>query len=303
LPELRQDNLGYNGGMVTTIDLSRIQIAMLAAALLLWRPGPAVCVDARLQGVKTFALALGMELDAQSVEQLAAYDLVVIDGEGASALDVQTLRARGTLVLGYLSVGTIERGRRWYRRLKPYRLELWSDWGEWYAAVDQSGFRRIMARRIAPGLLKKGFDGLFLDNVDMIESHARQRRGMYALVRRLSRLAHGQARLLFAQNGDDVIAPIAAELDGWNREDVTLSYDFENSSYVTVSPDDTAKALETLSRLGGAGVFVTTTDYCGVCDPALTEAALANACGVGAVPFIADIGLSRLPPQPYRCLP
>jgi hypothetical protein len=64
------------------------------------------------------------------------------------------------------------------------RLAAWRDWkGGWLADVSRPGFRRELARRIAPRLVRKGFDGLFLDNVDMIEQrrHRAQRAGMRKL--------------------------------------------------------------------------------------------------------------------------
>ena len=49
--------------------------------------------------------------------------------------------------------------------------------------------------------MAKGFDGLFLDAVDMIEVHRHraQRAGMRKLVRALAGLTHGQGDLLFAR--------------------------------------------------------------------------------------------------------
>ena len=48
-------------------------------------------------------------------------------------------------MLAYLSVGTIERYRSWYRAARPYRLDLWGDWGEWYADTSKAGFRRLIS--------------------------------------------------------------------------------------------------------------------------------------------------------------
>src|SRR5207245_2575497 len=118
---------------------------------------------------------------------------------------VHALRAAGTIVLAYLDVGTIEPFRPWYATLKPYRLDFWPDWGEWYADVSRPGYRRAIAQAIAPRILRKGFDGLFLDNTDMIETHPRRAAGMGALVGALSALVHRRGGLLFTQNGEDSI--------------------------------------------------------------------------------------------------
>src|SRR4051794_814062 len=109
----------------------------------------------RLAGARTFALALG---DGAASRDLSQYDLVVVDG-GISAKRVAAIRASGPLVLGYLSVGTIEPGRSWFAAAKPYRLDYWDDWGEWYADVSKPGFRDLILRRGAPAGMRPGVAG------------------------------------------------------------------------------------------------------------------------------------------------
>ena len=232
----------------------------LALVLLALSVAPAVAAprDPRLQRVDTWAFSIAAR---QPVERLAAFDLVVVDGEEVRAVDVRRLRARGVVVLGYLSVGTVERGRSWYRRARPHRLELWQDWGEWYADVSARGFRRLVARRVAPALLRKGLDGLFLDNTDMVEGHPRQRAGMRALVGSLSRLVHRRGGLLFTQNGEGSIGPTLRFYDGWNREDVSFTYDFARKRYRPVPPAARSAARRALRRFARAGLLVTAADY------------------------------------------
>src|SRR5947209_7806480 len=80
---------------------------------------------------------------------------------------------------------------------------------------------------------------------------------MLALVRRLAK----QLGLLFAQNGDDVIDPFLPYLDGWNREDVTRTYDFGRKRYVAVGHADHAEAIAAMRRIAARGKLVTATDY------------------------------------------
>jgi polysaccharide biosynthesis protein PelA len=247
--------------------------------------------------VRTFALALGAR---QPVERLARFDLVVVDGEDTPRRDIRALRRRGVVVLGYLSVGTIERGRGWFRRARPYRLELWQDWGEWYADVSATRYRRLIARQVAPALLRKGFSGLFLDNTDMVEGHRRQRAGMRGLVRSLSRLVHRRGGLLFTQNGEDSIGSTLRFYDGWNREDVSYGYDFTRRRYRRTPAADRRAAQAALRRISAAGLLVTSTDYAASGDTAAAGDAVATACSAGALPFVSDIALRRLP-DPVRC--
>lgn len=279
--------------------------AMVAlGALLAGAPcASATPADPRLQSVETFALAIGNRtLNGDLATRYDGFDLVVFDGQEAKPHQIATLQAQGTLVLGYLSVGTIEKWRPWYAQLKPYRLEAWKAWkDEFYADVSKRGFRRQMVKRIAPGLLDKGFDGLFLDNTDMIENHRSETTGMRKLIKQLSGLVDSRGGLLFAQNGADVVGPSLPYFDGWNREDVSFTYDFDHKRYAPVRPADHQAALDELTAIGAQGLLVTATDYVAEGDGDAEQEAIANACAVGALPYVSDIGLRRVPANPFSC--
>ncbi|UUY02780.1 endo alpha-1,4 polygalactosaminidase [Svornostia abyssi] len=255
-----------------------------------------------LADVQSFALALGNgTLRGDMATRYAAYDLIVVDGEEATAEQVAQLRAGGSKVLAYLSIGSIERWRPWAPKAIPYRMEPVAGWtGERYADTSKAGFRDLIVKEVAPAILGKGFDGLFLDNVDMIETHRRQRAGMFSLVRRLSALTHAQpGRAVMAQNGAGAITPIVGQLDAWNREDVTATWD--GMGYRSVPAGASREAQAELRIMRRRGLLVTATDYTGADGTAVARRAVARACAAGALPFVSDIGLTRIPAQPLRC--
>lgn len=258
-----------------------------------------------LQAVNNFAFALGLgsdEINSQ-LSTLGQYDLIVLDGEEASPEQISQLQNSGALVLGYLSVGTIEKGRGWYRKVKRHKLDLWDDWGEWYANVNSRRFRRILLKKAVKPFLEQGFDGLFLDNVDMIESHRRHKRGMKRLIKMISRSVKKEVGYLGAQNGDDSIDPFLEYLDLWNREDATSTYNFDTESYEQVSSADSLAAFETVARLLAAGLLVTTTDYVAEGNSSIQTQALSAACAAHSIPFISDIYLTRIADPPLSCTP
>lgn len=262
---------------------------------------PAGAVTAR---PTSFAFAIGDGMlsgnDTDVANRLGRYDLVVVDGEEVTASEVAAIHARGARVLAYLSVGTIEKDRSWYPAVRAYRLEHWGEWNEWYADASKPAFRNVLLATVAPHMLGKGVDGLFLDNTDMISDHPAQRAGMVALVQGLSALVHARAgRLLFAQNGDDVVDLWAGQLDGWNREDLTSTY--ASGHYEAVASTDTADAVATIRRLRARGLIATSTDYVAQGDVGATARAVQTACAAGALPWVADIELTRLPSAPFTC--
>jgi hypothetical protein len=107
--------------------------------------------------------------------------------------------------------------------------------------------------------------------------------------------------LLFTQNGEEVIGPMLTHYDGWNREDVTRTYDFERRRYVPVPRSERRAARHALRRIRRRGLLVTASDYVARGDSRARRAAVRAACGAGALPFVTDIGLRRLPRRPYRC--
>jgi hypothetical protein len=283
---------------LTAIAGLALVLALCAAA-----SGAARGLDPRLAHIHTVALAIGSgDLDGDLATRYRGYDLVVVDGEGATASQVKTLRAGGRrIVLAYLDVGTIEPGRAWFGAAKPFRLDFWPDFGEWYADTSRAGFRQLITDRVAPAMLAKRFDGLFLDNTDMIETHPRRGAGMRTLVRALAARVHAHGGLLFAQNGDASIGPLLGVLDGWNREDVSYTYDFARRAYAAVAPADRRAALSALRRIRARGLLVTAVDYTRAGDAAAVAASLSDACAAGAVPFVSDIGLTRIAQPPLRC--
>ena len=279
-------------------------LTLAVLALVLWASeADGAPRDPRLTGVEDFAFALGIDVDSDAeAARLAPYDLVVLDGELTASARVSQLRAGGSIVLGYLSVGTIEPYRSWYRLLRRYRLpDSFEEFDEDYARVSARGFRRAIVNRIAPKILGRGFDGLFLDNTDMVEGHPKQRRGMRRLVRRLAALTRDRGGLLFAQNGEATIGPLLPVLDGWNREDVTWTYSFKLRRYVHRPAADVQAAQAALTRISSAGLLVTATDYTAAEDTAAVQESVANACAAGAIPFVSNIALARLPAAPPSC--
>jgi uncharacterized protein (TIGR01370 family) len=262
--------------------------------------------EPRLTGVESWAFAIGnhtLDGGADGVaSRYAPFDLVVADGEEATAAQISALRAEGKVVLAYLSVGTVEKWRSWYPKLKRFRLQAWKDWkDEWFAKAKAKRYRRVILRRVAPSTLDKGFDGLFLDNTDMIETHHGQARGMRRLIRGLSTLVDERGALLFTQNGFDVMGPVLQYFDGWNREDVTWTYDFDHRRYVHQKPGEVAEALSELRAIGAAGLLVTGTDYTKAGDEAAERESVADACSAGALPYVSDIGLRRVPGEALLC--
>ena len=95
--------------------------------------------------------------------------IMVIEPDDYTAAAVEEIKEKGYKVLAYLSIGTIEKERPWYKKYKFCGLEKLDDWpNELYADVREKAWRDFVIDR-AKKLKAKGFDGWWLDNLDVYE--------------------------------------------------------------------------------------------------------------------------------------
>lgn len=97
--------------------------------------------------------------------------IIVIEPDDYTKEDVTKIRKKGYKVLGYLSVGSLERERPWFKEFSKYKLERLGDWpNEYYVDVRKSKWRKFLANR-AKTLREKGCDGWWLDNIDVYSEY------------------------------------------------------------------------------------------------------------------------------------
>lgn len=173
------------------------------------------------------------------LEQLAAFRTVVLLPSRVTRSDVEFLRARGTRVLGYLSLGEDDRLRRGDGR-GPGGYASWyvdehtgpgltkpgadgtpdsnADWGSYYVHPADRAWRKTVRgelRRIREDL---GMDGVFADTV-LIPRDAftrkredRMRKGMASLLGSLKSWSDGG--FVLVNNGEEVAASLGRRIDG-----------------------------------------------------------------------------------------
>ena len=246
---------------------------------------------ARLVKVCSWAPGFG----GAPVSGLRGFDLVVVDGvrQKDGTVDVgpagvRALRRGGALVLSYLSVGTLERWRH-YATQRAYRwtLRAVDGWpGERYVDARNRGWRRLM-RAEALRLRRAGFDGLYLDNVDVAEVYPRTRPGLIRLVRNLRQAVPGL--LLVQQNGLVVVE--AVPTDAIAHEDVWWRW---NGRYRRSPPAETSRVLRRLRALHAEGLPVFTLDYARRGSPAAQQV-VSRSLAEGFHPAVSLVDLAAPP--------
>jgi uncharacterized protein (TIGR01370 family) len=249
----------------------------------------------RLERVRTWAPVFGNA----DVADLGSYDLVVVDGIGDQngpqlrATELAPLRASGALVLSYLSVGTVEAWRPYASRVPSSwtlaKVEEWPD--ERYVDARERGWQQIMEAQ-ARDLDRRGFDGIYLDNLDVAEDFPATRAGLIQLVERLR--SEVTDMLLVAQNGLAIVDQLP--VDAIAHEDVFGRWD---GGYRASTPDETAAILGGLRRMHARGLPVLTLDYASP-RSSIAREAVARSRAEGFLPAVSVLELDRPPHAPAR---
>jgi uncharacterized protein (TIGR01370 family) len=224
-----------------------------------------------------------------------SFDVVVVDAvaqpNGYSATSPERLRALqdgGALVLAYLSVGTVEEWRHYASGVpRSWTFGPVPGWaGERYIDARNEGWQALMARE-AGTLAAAGFDGLYLDNLDVAELHPRTADGVVSLVEGLGEAAPDL--LLVAQNGLAVADRLP--IDGLAHEDVFWRWD---GGYRRSTDAELAEVLPRLRALHERGLPVFTLDYARPGSAGAREA-LAASLAEGFRPAVTVLAVDRLP--------
>jgi uncharacterized protein (TIGR01370 family) len=244
-----------------------------------------------LQAVRRWAPAFGCDPAACD---LSDFELVVIDGVGEADRDpghvasvLGPLQAHA-LVLSYLSVGTVEEWRPYAQQVPDaWKLGPVEDWpGEQYADVRAQGWRELMVAQ-AVALADQGFDGLYLDNLDVAEDHPALADPLVELVAALR--AAAPELLLIAQNGLAVAERLP--VDAVAHEDVFWRWE---DGYEPSPPAETAELLAGLRRLHSRGLPIFTLDYAEPGSPGAAEA-VKRSLAEGFHPAVSVLELDRPP--------
>jgi uncharacterized protein (TIGR01370 family) len=255
---------------------------------------PSASSDARgrMSGIEDFVVYYG----SGELRALSRFDLAIIDPATLSSDDIATLRSRGTIVVGYLSVGEIAGNDPWLvdgTVPKSWILGRNKNWGSLFVDASQPGWQELMRGQMGDLLTDYGFDGVFLDTVDTAVDVAPETGpGMVALIEGL-REAYPEAVLI--QNRGFELAPrTAGAIDGLMFEDLSTTFDFDRYEYERVRPDrGTVASLMDLHERTSMPILAL--DYADTGDRATARRAVRVARSYGFVPAVSVIGLDEIP--------
>lgn len=108
--------------------------------------------------------------------------IIVIEIDDYTKAEITAIKAKGYTVLGYISVGTIEKERTWWKQYKGLALKRLEDWpDEYFADLSNKKWRDFITSSRAKQIKKKGCDGWWCDNIDVCEYYPSKPFGIYVI--------------------------------------------------------------------------------------------------------------------------
>lgn len=214
-------------------------------------------------------------IDPAYIEYMRGYQTIVIDAQYYSADQIAALREGGRTVLSYINLGSLEEFRDYYGTYQRYTLASYANWDdEYWMDVSQQAWQEFLTLNLAPSLIAKGVDGLFVDNVDIYYMAAEEGIGdANAIFNGVTTILSGFQALdtyVVINGGDTYVsryletpdASLTDVADAVTQESVFSNiYDYNNDVFGDQDEETTEWYLGYLSNVHRAGLDVYIIEY------------------------------------------
>ena len=228
------------------------------------------------------------------VEALSNFDLVILEPENYSKDEIEKLKRSGTVVLAYLSLGEVNKDRWFFKEVKACLIGKNPTWQSYYVNISCKAWRDVILNEVIPQLISKGFDGLFLDTVDVVDVFPNMRDDMIKLI---LEIRDRYPNLILIQNrGFSILDETVRYIDGVLFECFTTHYNWTSKKYEIWGGEELRwieNQAERLAKLKEEyGILVLTLDYAE--SKELKDVCIQHARKFGFVPFVSTINLNRI---------
>ncbi|MCB1227649.1 MAG: endo alpha-1,4 polygalactosaminidase [Verrucomicrobiales bacterium] len=223
---------------------------------------------------------------------LAAFDVCILDP--AAKVDLGPCQARGTTCLAYVSLVEAAPGSVMEARSVAGGFALKQrnpEWGGRLLDVGQKAWSQALDAEIE-SILRKGYDGFFLDTVDSLERlkqlrperAAADRTAVLDWIRRLHEAHPGKQ--LVMNRGFDLLEDLEGRLDGVLIEGVCYGKDARTGAYAPLPDEALAWTAERVKRCQALGLRVFGVEYVDPKKPEQVEDAVRRLRALGCMPLV-----------------
>ena len=245
--------------------------------------------------------------DQAKAEEFNDYDLLVLDSDHHPPLN--PLSNRNKILLGYISLGEVEKERYFFQEVKEQEILLqenpyWHD--SFFIDIRGKYWPKKVLEEIIPGILSKSFDGLFLDTLDNLGELERANpvkyKGMVQagvnLVKAIRK--HYPDIKIMMNRGYELLPYLTDIIDMELGESVYADYNFKDKKYQLVDNNLYQTQVNILQKAQkqNPDLAIYTLDYWHPEDKEEIAEIYSKQRQNGFIPYVATIDLDKIIKEP-----
>ena len=176
---------------------------LLTVIMVITVPESLYTVNAEAASPSSWAIIIGTNLGGNA-SRLKKYKNVVVDVQYYYPNEIKKLKAGGRKIYSYMSIGSLETYRPYYKRFKKYTLGRYDNWGnERWMDVSKKPWQDFIVNELVASVRRKGCDGLWLDNTDVYYEYHRESiyKGLLNIITRI----HNKKIPIYINGGDEFV--------------------------------------------------------------------------------------------------
>lgn len=235
--------------------------------------------------------------DQAPITAFDPYHLVVL--EPSSEIEVKALRERNKFLLGYLSLGEIEKYRPYFEKMEGAGVigkenPIWK--GSFFADLKNPKWKKEVVEELIPAILQKGYQGIFIDTLDnALTTQKEEAIDLLKFIR-----MHYPEIPIMVNRAYSIVEAAGDQIDMLLAEDFLTEYDFTTKQYKRKGEEEVALERELFARIRSKypKLKFYSLDYWNPEDKAEIEALYSEARKEGFNPYVATIELNVIVSEP-----
>lgn len=195
---------------------------------------------------KSSVLVCYGKLDAAKIK---GYNYVIVEEKNFKAEEVQLIKKNNKNVIAYISLGEVNSHAIHYKLLKNRTLGKNNNWNSHYLNLKDAS-TQVVIMSVIKKIIEKGFDGLFLDNVDNFSSFGPQFAQRSELIKLIQKIKKQYPNHVLVQNsGLELIPDTKNFIKSVMFESVATDYSFKENTYKLREINDYTERLKRIKEI------------------------------------------------------
>lgn len=182
-------------------------------------------------------------------ETTKGYKYLIVESKHYLPSDIRVFKAQKNKVFAYISVGEVNANAPHFEILKNNTLGKNEVWNSYYLNLKSENTIKILMQ-IIDQTLAKGYDGLFIDNIDNFTIHGVQKDQKNEVIQLLKSIKEKYPQKEFIQNaGLELINETSIYVNAVLIESVASNYSFKDKKYKLREAKEFVKYFEKIKKI------------------------------------------------------